>query len=115
MRDPRPLPAAWEPKGPTAQAPTRLRSLYEELAAVRDFRRAQGRKHTVASVLAVYILARLANCCGPVAAAEYAQQLSQAELRAIGAWKSPRRPLRAGMHRVIGSVDPEQVEAVLRR
>ena len=120
LRDPRPLPAAWEPKGPTAQAPTRLRSLYEELAAVEDFRRAQGRKHTVASVLAVYILARLANCCGPVAAAEYAQQLSQAELRAIGAWKSPRTgryvPVsKSTLHRVLGSVDPEQVEAVLRR
>ena len=87
--DPGPLPAAWEPKGPTAQAPTRLRSLYEELAAVQDFRRAQGRKHSVASVLAVYILARLANLRGPVAAAEYAQQLSQSELKAIGAWKSP--------------------------
>ena len=120
LRDPGPLPAAWEPKGPTAQAPARLRSLYGELAAVPDFRRAQGRKHTVASVLAVYILARLANCRGPVAAAEYARQLSQAELKAVGAWKSPRTgryvPVsKSTLHRVIGSVDPEQVEAVLRR
>ena len=88
-------------------------SLYEELAAVPDFRRAQGRKHTVASVLADYILARLANCRGPVAAAEYAQQLSQAELQAIGAWKSPRTgryvPVsKSTLHRVIGSVDPER-------
>ena len=120
LRDPSPLPAAWEPKGPTAQSPTRLRSLYEELAAIQDFRRAQGRKHTVASVLAVYILARLANLRGPVAAAEYAQQLSQSELKAIGAWKSPRTgryvPVsKSTLHRVIGSVDPEQIEAVLRR
>ena len=120
LRDPGPLPAAWEPKGPTAQAPARLRSLYGELAAVPDFRRAQGRKHTVASVLAVYILARLANCRGPVAAAEYARQLSQSELKAVGAWKSPRTgryvPVsKSTLHRVIGSVDPEQVEAVLRR
>ena len=117
--DPGPLPAAWEPKGPTAQAPTRLRSLYEELAAVQDFRRAQGRKHSVASVLAVYILARLANLRGPVAAAEYAQQLSQSELKAIGAWKSPRTgryvPVsKSTLHRVIGSVDPEQIEALRR-
>lgn len=120
LRDPGPLPADWEPKGPTAQAPTRLRSLYEELDAVQDFRRAQGRKHTVASVLAVYILARLANLRGPVAAAEYAQQLSQSELKAIGAWKSPRTgryvPVsKSTLHRVIGSVDPEQIEAVLQR
>ena len=111
LRDPGPLPAAWEPKGPTAHAPARLRSLYDELAAVPDFRRAQGRKHTVASVLAVYILARLANCRGPVAAAEYARQLSQSELKAVGAWKSPRTgryvPVsKSTLHRVIGSVDP---------
>ena len=120
LRDPGPLPAAWEPMGPTARAPTQLRSLYEELAAVKDFRCAQGRKHTVASVLAVYILARLANIRGPVAAAEYAQQLSQAELRAVGAWKSPRTgrhvPVsKCTLHRVTASADPEQIEAVLRR
>ena len=50
---------------------------------MKDFRRAQGRKHSVASVLAVFILARLANLRGPVAAAEYAQKLSQRELEAI--------------------------------
>ena len=74
-----------------------MRSLYEELAAVKDFRRAQGRKHTVASVLAVYILARLANIRGPVAAAKYAQQLSQAELKSRRRLEvPPDRPLRAG-------------------
>ena len=108
----RPRPAARRlgAEGPTAHAPARLRSLYDELAAVPDFRRAQGRKHTVASVLAVYILARLANCRGPVAAAEYARQLSQSELKAVGAWKSPRTgryvPVsKSTLHRVIGSVD----------
>ena len=90
------------------------------MAAVKDFRRAQGRKHTVASVLAVYILARLANFRGPVAAAEYAQQLSQAELRVVGTWKSPRTgrhvPVsKSTLHRVTASADSEQIEAVLRR
>ena len=75
-----------------------LRSLYQELTEVKDFRRGQGRKHSVASVLSVYILARLANLSGPVAAAEYAQMLSQKELRAIGAWKNSKdRTLRPGL------------------
>ena len=120
LRDPRPLPAAWQPKGPSEKAPSELRSLYRELTEVRDFRRAQGRKHCVATVLAVYILARLANLRGPVAAAEYAQKLSQPELEAIGAWKNPRTgryvPVsKSTLHRVISSVDPDEIEAVLRR
>ena len=97
-----------------------MRSLYAELAGIPDFRRRQGRKHTVASVLAVYILARLANMRGPVAAAEYAQKLSQQELEAIGAWKNPKTghyvPVsKSTLHRVIASLDPEEVEAALQR
>ena len=120
LRDPRPLPPAWEPKGHSERAPSELRSLYEELARVKDFRRAQGRKHTVASVLAVYVLAWLANLRGPVAAAEYASKLTQRELQAIGAWKNPKTgrwaPVsKSTLHRVIASVDPAEIEAVLQR
>ena len=120
LRDPAPLPAGWEPKDAAGQAPGEMRSLYEELAGIPDFRRRQGRKHTVASVLAVYILARLANMRGPVAAAEYAQKLSQQELEAIGAWKNPKTGLyvpvsKSTLHRVIASLDPEEVEAALQR
>lgn len=120
LRDPRPLPSEWEPKGPSRKGPSELRSLYQELTEVKDFRRGQGRKHSVASVLSVYILARLANLRGPIAAAEYAQLLSQRELEAIGAWKNPKTgryvPVsKSTLHRVISSVDPEEIEAVLRR
>ena len=120
LRDPGPLPAAWEPKGHAGTAPSALRSLYEELAAIEDFRRPQGRKHTAAATLAVYILARLANMRGPVAAAEYASKLDQRELAAVGAWKNPKTGLyvpvsKSTLHRVIASVDPQQIEAVLQR
>ena len=120
LRDPRPLPPAWEPKGHSERAESELRSLYEELARVQDFRRAQGRKHPVASVLAVYVLAWLANLRGPVAAAEYASKLTQRELQAIGAWKNPKTGRRvpvskSTLHRVIASVDPAEIEAVLQR
>ena len=120
LRDPGPLPPAWEPKGHAEKPPSELRSLYEELAAIEDFRRPQGRKHTVASTLSVYILARLANMRGPVAGAEYASKLSQRELEAIGAWKNPKTgryvPVsKSTLHRVLSSVDPEQIEAALQR
>ncbi len=49
--------------------PVELRSLYEELSEVPDFRRAQGRKHQTATVLAIYLLARLAGLHGGKAAA----------------------------------------------
>ena len=76
--------------------------------------------HRVACTLAVYILARLANMRGPVAAAEYASKLSQRELEALGAWKNPRTGLympvsKSTLHRVIASVDPEQIEVALQR
>ena len=61
------------------------RSLYEELQELPDHRRAQGRKHSIATVLTIYLLAALSNMRGPVAAAEYAQALSQNELKSLGA------------------------------
>ena len=91
---PGPLLSEWEIKGPSRgpsrKGPSELRSLYQELTEGKDFRRGQGRKRSVASVFSVYILVRLANLSGPVAAAEYAQMFSQKELRAIGAWKKPK-------------------------
>ena len=65
-------------------------SLHAELAAVPDFRRAQGRKHAVACVLAMHVLAELANMKGCLAAAQFARSLSQAELEAVGAWTNPK-------------------------
>ncbi len=59
-------------------------------AAIPDFRRAQGRKHTAASVLTVHVLAEFANMKGCVAAAQFARSLSQEELEAIGAWLNPK-------------------------
>ncbi len=97
-----------------------LRSLYEELLEVPDFRRAQGRKHRIASVLAVYVVARLAGMGNGLAAVQYARSLSQAELAALGAWRNPRtdryEPVsKSVLYRVLGSADPAAIEAVLKR
>ncbi len=71
LSDPRPLPPDVAPPADPGLAPRdpgTMRSLHAELAAVPDFRRAQGRKHTVACTLAVHVLAELANMKGCLAA-----------------------------------------------
>ncbi len=123
LRSERELPAAFaaNPQGGTSGLrPVELRSLYAELSEVPDFRRAQGRKHKTANVLAIYLLARLAGLHGGKAAAAYSQSLSQKELEALGAWRNPRtgryEPVsRSVIYRVLENVDPEALEAVVRR
>ena len=75
---------------------------------------AQGRKHSIATVLAVHILATLSNMRGPVAAAEYARSLDQEELESIGAWYNRTTgcyepPSKATINRVVMHADAEQV------
>ena len=118
-----PLPAAVAPpSGPelAERGPAAMRSLYDELAAMPDHRRAQGRKHTVACVLAVHVLAVMANMRGCLAAEQFARSLSQEQLAAVGAWRNPETGLRepvskSTIHRVVQSVDPDALEAVLKR
>ena len=116
------LPAQWQPRQVVAIGAdsTEMRSLYDELASIPDHRRAQGRKHSIATVLAVHILATLSNMRGPVAAAEYARSLDQEELESIGAWYNRTTgcyepPSKATINRVVMHADAEQVEATLQR
>ena len=118
-----PLPCDVAPPAGPGLAPRgveAMRSLHAELAAVADFRRAQGRKHTVACVLTVHVLAELANMKGCLAAEQFARSLTQAELKAVGAWRSPKtgryEPVsKSTLHRVVQSVDPEALEDALGR
>ncbi len=93
LRSERELPAAFaaNPQGGTSGLRrVELRLLCAELSEVPDFRRAQGRKHQTATVLAIYLLARLAGLHGGKAATAYAQSLSQRKSEALGAWRNPR-------------------------
>ena len=78
MCDPDPLPDPLLPN-PMARTselpPNRLGALYEEFLLVPDFRRAQGRKHPIASVLAIVIAARLADFETGIAVAQFAEAL----------------------------------------
>ena len=101
------------------QPPHRLCSLYDELLRVPDFRRAQGRKHTIASVFAIDIVARLAGFESGIAAAQFARALNQTELKALGAWLNPKTkkyepPSKSVIYRVREKADPAATETVLK-
>ena len=71
-------------------------------------------------MLTVYLLAALGNFRGPVAAAEYAQRLTQKDLKDIGAWRNRRTgryhpPPKSTIHRVLMHADTEHLEAILQR
>ena len=113
------LPSVWQKKGrASGHSLPELRSLHEELCEMRDFRRAQGRKHSLACAFATIILAQLSGFYGSLAAAQFAASLSQAELAAIGGWRNPNTGLyepvsKSTLHRVLQNTDPQQLEKAL--
>ena len=122
LSQPGKLPDCWRarPEHPDDNAAVDKRSLYAELEDLPDYRRGQGRKHSIATVLTVYLLAALGNFRGPVAAAEYAQRLTQKDLKDIGAWRNRRSgryhpPPKSTIHRVLMHADTEHLEAILQR
>ena len=111
----------WQKKGrASGHSLAALCSVYEGLSRMCDFRRAQGRKHSLACAYSTLILARLSGYYGPLAAAQFSASLSQAELAAIGGWRNPKtgryEPIsKSTLHRVMQHTDPEQLEEVLSR
>ena len=98
----------------------RLSSVYEELLRVPDFHRAQGRKHTIASVFAIDTIARLAGFESGIGAAQFARALNQTQLKMLGAWFNPKTkkyepPSKSVIYRVREKADPAAIETVLNR
>lgn len=114
-------PESWgcsraEPEPP---APGRLRSLFERLRDVPEFRSARGVRHGLATVLAIAAAARLAGARGPTAIAEFGARLDQRQLAAVRAFRSPTTgrltaPSRASMHRLLSGVDPDVLDRAVR-
>ena len=76
-----------------------------------DFRRAQGRKHTIASVFAINTVADLVGFESGIGAAQFARALTQAELKKLGAWFNPKTkkyepPSKSVTYRVCEKADP---------
>ena len=85
-----------------------------------DFRRAQGRKHTIASVFAINTVASLACFESGIAVAQFARVLNQTELKMLGAWFNPKTekyepPSKSVIYGVRQKADPAAMESVLKR
>ena len=119
--DPLPYPLLPNPMGDASEQPHhRLSSVYEELLRVPDFRRAQGRKHTIASVFAINTIASLAGFESGIAVAQFARALNQTQLKMLGAWFKPKTkkyepPSKSVIYRVREKADPAVMETVLKR
>ena len=114
-------PASWglRPADPEPPKPERLRSLFDHLRQVPEFRSARGVRHALASVLALAAAARLAGAQGPSAIAEFAARLDQRQLGAVRAFRSPTTgrltaPSRASMHRILSGIDPDALDQAVR-
>ena len=104
---------------PEALEPVRLRSLYDHLRQVPDFRARRGLRHQLATVLSIALAAQLCGASGVAPVAEFAKRLNQRQLGAVRAW-SPRRgarrqaPGQTTFFRVLSSVDGDALDRALR-
>ena len=79
--------AHWRSEGePVPLTTNRMGSLFECLNTVAEFRGRRGRRYPLATVLAIATAAKLAGYHGVTAFAEFAQALSQEQLRALRAY-----------------------------
>ena len=105
---------------PALPAASRLRSLYDCLREVPEYRSARGVRHSLASVLAIAAAAKLAGAQGPTAIAEFAARLTPRQLAAVRAFRSPttgRRapPSKSSLHRILSELDPGALDRAVRR
>lgn len=98
--------------------PERLRSLRERFAEVTEFRKGQGKRHKIPTVLAIAACAKMAGVIGGYSGvAAYARNLTRPQRRALHCWYNPKTgeyeaPSESCILRVLQGVSPEEVEAV---
>jgi hypothetical protein len=120
------LPPEWQPYEkalPPEQVAKRLgvsglRSLFEVLRQLKDTRDRHGLRYRLATCLALVVCAWLAGSKGVRAAAEFAANLTQAQLRALRSWRHPRTgryhaPKFTTFWRVAQGLDGEQFERLV--
>ena len=104
---------------PEALEPVRLRSLYDHLRGVPDFRACRGLRHQLATVLAIALAAQLCGASGVAPTAEFAKRLNQRQLGAVRAWtpaggRRRTAPGQTTFFRVLSSVDGDALDRALR-
>jgi len=115
-----PIPAAQRPAATATLAPEQCRSLLEDLAQIADPRHRRGRRHTLATVLAVAVAAVLAGARSLAAIGEWASDAPDQVLAALGvrrdlltrAWRPPGE---ATVRRVLARIDPDALDLAIGR
>ena len=98
----------------------RLRSLFECLRRVKEFRKPRGKRYPLATLLAMAVAARLAGYRGVTAFAEFASRLTQKQLAALRAYYSQKlnrytAPTTTTFHTVLARLPPDTLDWVLRQ
>lgn len=106
-----------KPNPPPAE---RLSSLYEFLRGLPEYRSARGIRHSLPTILAIALAAKLAGVRGVVAVGEFAARLTQRQLAAVRGFYSPSReryvaPSVASFHRILSQIDPDLLDDALGR
>ena len=110
----------WRSQGdPEPWTANRLRSLWECLRTVPEFRGTRGRRYPLATILAIAVAAKLAGYHGTRAFAEFASGLTQHQLRALRAFYSHRlgrftAPTTTAFFNVLVALDPEVLDRAAR-
>ena len=115
------IPENWNAEQHTEpMAAVRLRSLFECLGEVAECRHARGKRYPLKTVLAIAVAARLAGYRGATAFAQFAALLSQEQLEAVGAFRSPSRkrytpPAITTFHNILAALPPETLDNAIGR
>ncbi|MDE2921374.1 MAG: ISAs1 family transposase [Acidobacteriota bacterium] len=107
---------AWQ--GPELSAPppaAELRSMFECLAEVADYRCARGQRYRLRTVLVLALAARLAGYRGVTAFAQFAALLDAQQRRAVECFYSPSRgcyttPSITTFHNILAALPPQTLE-----
>jgi Domain of unknown function (DUF4338)/DDE_Tnp_1-associated/Transposase DDE domain len=125
LREPGALPPPWAAQAPAPVARNQLcapelDSLFDLFWQLPDTRSRLGRRHLVASVLAIATVGALAGARTYAGLADVAAQLSQSQLRRLRGWYSQKTkryvaPSEATLWRVLSRVDAPSLDRLLGR
>ena len=113
-------PAEWGLGAKAAPMPApQLRGLRDFLEEMPDFRKARGRRYSLACYLTIMIAARLAGYRGVAAFGEFAARLDDEQREAVGGFFSPTRrrytvPAASTFHYILSELPPDTLDEALR-
>lgn len=92
-----------------------LGTLFDQLQSIPDSRRTNGRRYPIGCCLSIVVCAYLAGCKSLEECAEFADGLTQPQLRALRSWRNPKTgryeaPRATTLWRVTSGVDAELFE-----